>query len=186
MADKKLKKYFDVLEISPGASVLEIRNAYQRLKKLYSTDSVVMTPIADEFSPKERREILELVEEAFNKLMESSKNTSIDHGHHVRQKPSVHGPVGQGDEDITYSGSVLREIREKLGVPLFEVSLETKIRMELLKSIEHEKFDVLPPEVYLRGHLINYANYLKLNAKKVAGDYMARYESWKEGNKEEN
>lgn len=185
MTDKKLKKYYDVLEISPGASVLEIRNAYQRLKKLYSTDSVVMTPIADEFSPKERREILELVEEAFDKLMESSKDSSVDPSHHVRQKPSVDGPVGNEDEDITYSGSVLKEIREKLGIPLFEVSLETKIRMELLKSIESENFDVLPPEVYLRGHLINYANYLKLNAKKVAEDYMMRYESWKEEEKEE-
>ena len=70
MADKKLKKYYDVLEISPDASVLEIRNAYLRLKKLYSTDSVVMSPIADEFSMKERREILQHVEEAFGILME--------------------------------------------------------------------------------------------------------------------
>ncbi|MCK4791687.1 MAG: helix-turn-helix domain-containing protein, partial [Desulfobacteraceae bacterium] len=44
-----------------------------------------------------------------------------------------------------------------------------------------EKFDALPPDVYLRGHLINYANYLMLNPKKVAGEYMARYRSWKEG-----
>ncbi len=69
MADKTLKRYFDVLEISPDASVLEIRNAYLLLKKLYSTDSVVMSPIADEFSKKERREILLQVEEAFDKLM---------------------------------------------------------------------------------------------------------------------
>jgi curved DNA-binding protein CbpA len=186
MADTKLKKYYDVLEISPDASELEIRNAYMRLKKLYSTDSVVISPIADEFSVKERREILLHIEEAFNKLMEYLKSKYSDRNRHVRQRPLVGDLAGEGDEDVSYSGSKLKKIREKLGIPLFEVSLDTKIRMELLKSIEQEKFDVLPPEVYLRGHLINYANYLKLNAKKVAGDYMARYESWKEGSKEEN
>lgn len=183
MADKTLKRYFDVLEISPDASVLEIRNAYLLLKKLYSTDSVVISPIADEFSKKERREILLQVEEAFDKLMENLKNKQNKHHNRIRQQPSASDPEGEEDEDVSYSGPGLKKIREKLGVPLFEVSLDTKIRMELLKSIEHEKFDVLPPEVYLRGHLINYANYLMLNPKKVAGDYMARYRSWKEGKK---
>ena len=185
MADKTLKKYFDVLEISPDASVLEIRNAYLRLKKLYSTDSVVMSPIADEFSKKERWEILQQVEEAFDKLMENLKNKQNEHHNRIRHQLSDSDPVKEGDEKVTYSGPELMKIREKLGVPLFEVSLDTKIRMELLKSIEHEKFEALPPEVYLRGHLINYANYLMLNPKKVAGDYMARYRSWKESTKEE-
>ena len=158
---------------------MEIRNAYLRLKKLYSSDSVVMSPIADEFSMKERQEILRNVEEAFSKLMENVKSKYSHHSRYVRHKPSAREPIGKENEDISYSGPELKKIREKLGIPLFEVSLDTKIRMELLKSIEDEKFDVLPPEVYLRGHLINYANFLRLNPKKVAGDYMARYESWK-------
>ncbi len=186
MTDKKLKKYYDVLEISPDASVLEIRNAYLRLKKLYSTDSVVMSPIADEFSKKERQEILLNVEEAFGKLMENLKSRYSDHNRHARLKPSAGDPEVEKDEDIFYSGPELKKIREKLGIPLFEVSLDTKIRMELLKSIEHERFEALPPGIYLRGHLINYANYLRLNAKKVAGDYMEKYKSWKEGKKEGN
>lgn len=186
MVDKKLKKYFDILEISTDASVLEIRNAYVRLKKLYSTDSVVMSPIADEFSKKERREILEQIEEAFAKLMEnvkSKRDASPVGGTHPTS-----GRVSSGEEteDSSYSGPELKRIRRKLGIELFEVSLDTKIRMEILESIEEERFDALPPEPYLRGHLVNYARYLLLDPKMVADPYMARYRSWKEGESEKD
>ncbi len=186
MSKKELKKYFETLEISPDSTILEIRNAYNRLKKLYSTDSVVISPIADEFSKKDRKEILQQVEEAFMKLMESLK------GRHRSLSPH-RGDLVSGDdlseeqtEEESYSGSVLKQIREKMGIQLFEVSLDTKIRMELLESIEDEEFDSLPEEVYLKGHLTNYANYLLLQPDKVTEDYIARYRAWKEKKKEES
>lgn len=186
MSKKELKKYFETLEISPDATILEIRNAYNRLKKLYSTDSVVISPIADEFSKKERKEILQQVEEAFRKLMESLK------GPHSLS-PSFTGDLAYDDdisaektEEESYSGSTLKKIREKMGIQLFEVSLDTKIRIELLESIENEKFDLLPQEVYLKGHLTNYAGYLSLKPDKVTQDYIARYRAWKERKKEKH
>ncbi len=185
MSKKELEKYFEILEISPDATIMEIRNAYNRLKKLYSTDSVVISPIADEFSKKEREEILEQVEKAFKKLMESLKGER--HG----SSPFPTGflssdddPSAEKTEEGSYSGSVIKQIREKMGIQLFEVSLDTKIRIELLESIENEKFDSLPQEVYLKGHLINYASYLRLKPNKVTDDYIARYRTWKEKKKE--
>jgi len=138
MSDKELKKYYEILEISPDAKILEIRNAYNRLKKLYSTDSVVISPIADEFSKKERKEILQQVEEAFKKLMESLKG---QHGYspsHTGAVASDDDPTAEKTEEESYSGSVLKQIREKMGIQLFEVSLDTKIRMELLESIRYK------------------------------------------------
>lgn len=183
MSRKELKKYFDILEISSDASVLEIRNAYLRLKKLYSTDSVVISPIADEFSKKERQEILLQIEDAYEKLMENMKQRHSSVSSHGRPVAPGSDPTGEEEKEESYSGPLLQKIRERLGIQLFEVSLDTKIRMELLESIEHERFDSLPPEVYLKGHLTNYANYLRLNPKKVADDYIARYIAWKEGKK---
>lgn len=186
MADKKLKKYFDILEISTDASVLEIRNAYLRLKKLYSTDSVVISPIADEFSKRERREIIQQIEEAFAKLMESLKDRGIASSDRGTRPASSNDSSEEETEDSSYSGPELKRIRRKLGIELFEVSLDTKIRMELLESIEEERFDVLPPEAYLRGHLNNYARYLLLNPKRVADTYIARYRSRKKGESEKD
>jgi flagellar biosynthesis protein FlhG len=184
MSKEELKKYFETLEISPDATILEIRNAYNRLKKLYSTDSVVISPIADEFSKKEREKILQQVEEAFKKLMESLKGQHSSSPSSTGDLDSDDDPSTEETEEESYSGSVLKQIREKMGIQLFEVSLDTKIRMELLESIEQEKYDLLPQEVYLKGHLTNYASYLLLKPKKVTQDYIARYRAWKEGKKE--
>ena len=151
MTDKELKKCFDILEISPDASILEIRNAYMRLKKLYSSDSVVLSPIADEFSKKERQRILQQVEDAYLKLMESFKDRPGIQSDRKTPVAPDNEPPEEETERESYSGPMLKQLREKMGIQLFEMSLDTKIRMELLENIEQEKFDSLPPEVYLKG-----------------------------------
>lgn len=184
MSRKDHKRYFEILELNPDASMLEIKNAYLRLKKLYSSDSIVISPISEEFSEKMRQEILQQIEEAYTKLkvlLKSEYCKSI-----YNEKPLASGIDAHGKEaDITsYGGYVLKQIRKKKGIHLYEVALETKIRIELLNNIELENFDGLPPEPYLKGHISNYASYLLLNPKKVADDYIKRYKVWKKEIKE--
>ena len=180
MSREELKSYFEILEVSPDASVLEIKNAYLRLKKLYSSDSRVIAPIAKEFPKKRRREILKEIEEAYSKIRAFLE---IDQSHTLSdEEPSVLTdlPEEEKTEGISFSGPVLKQIREKLGIQLHEVALETKIRVGNLENIESEKFDTLPPEPYLKGHVKTYASFLLLNPKKVADDYLRRYKEWKE------
>jgi len=178
MSREAYKKYFDVLELNPDVSLLEIRNAYIRLKKLYSSDSEILSPIADEFPQKQRDEILKQIEEAYKNLTDllKSEQTRIA----PPEKPLASGDMQKiKEEEPAYSGQVLRQIRERMGIELFDVALDTKIRTELLQNIELEKFDTLPPEVYLKGHLSNYATYLMLDSKKVVDDYLRRYRAWR-------
>jgi len=185
MSGKTLKRYFETLELDSGASLSEIKNAYIRLKRLYSTDSIVITPIADEFSKKRRLAVLQQIEEAYTRLNEElkgdgQKSTSFG-------KPGIaseNGAEGEDVESVSFSGDVLRQIREKKGIHLYEVALDTKIRVEILENIEHERFDALPQEVYLKGHVSNYARYLFLDSRKVADDYISRYKAWKADAKE--
>ncbi len=67
---------------------------------------------------------------------------------------------------------------------MYEFALDTKIRAGILENIEHERFDALPQEVYLKGHVSNYARYLLLDPRKVADDYINRYKAWKADAKE--
>jgi curved DNA-binding protein CbpA len=178
MSREAYKKYFDVLELNPDVSLLEIRNAYIRLKKLYSSDSEVISPIADEFPQKQRDEILKQIEEAYKNLTDLLKSEQTRIG--PPEKPLASGDMQKRkEEERAYSGQVLRQIRERMGIELFDVALDTKIRTELLQNIELEKFDNLPPEVYLKGHLSNYASYLMLDSKKVVDDYLRRYRTWR-------
>lgn len=187
MSRKNLKKYFEILELNSDASLSEIKNSYIRLRRLYSTDSMVITPIADEFSEKRRLAVLRQIEEAYTKLNDVLKDEhkeAINFG--KSGMASENRAEGEEVESILFSGDVLKQIREKKGIHLHEVALETKIRMEILENIEHERFDALPQEVYLKGHVSNYARYLSLDPRKVADDYIDRYKAWKDNVKEKD
>jgi flagellar biosynthesis protein FlhG len=62
--------------------------------------------------------------------------------------------------DRAEPGAYLRRCREALGLSLAEMSERTRIR--ILDQIEDERFDLLPPEVYLKGYLFEYARALDL------------------------
>jgi hypothetical protein len=70
-------------------------------------------------------------------------------------------------------GSYLRRCREALGLSLAEMTERTRIR--ILDQIESERFDLLPPEPYLRGYLFEYARALELpDVAELAKCYLAK------------
>src|SRR2546423_4099674 len=64
-------------------------------------------------------------------------------------------------------GQALRKARVERGKSIEEASRETRIRAEYLHALERERFDVLPGDVYVRGFLRSYSNYLGLDPDKV-------------------
>lgn len=60
-------------------------------------------------------------------------------------------------------GVRLREAREEQGVTLAQVEQATRIRRVFLEAIEEERFDALPGEVYVKGFIRNYAQFLGLD-----------------------
>ncbi len=72
-------------------------------------------------------------------------------------------------------GDRLAEARKRLGVALREASEATKIRTDYLQSMETGLFDFSLPEIYKVGFLKIYARYLKLDADKLASDYLAQF-----------
>jgi len=180
MSREELKKYFDILEISLDASFLEVKNAYLRLKNLYSTDSIVISPIADEFPIEKRQEILRQIDEAYMKITELFRDNQRNLDSLKNSVSSGNGSREEKSDIHSYSGPALKEIREKLGIHLFKVAIDTKIRIEILENIESESYESLPHEAYLKAHVMNYARYLLLDPKRIAEDYMKRYSVWKE------
>ena len=74
-----------------------------------------------------------------------------------------------------YSGPLLRQIREAVGVELREVAERSKIGMAYLQALESEHFQRLPAQVYVRGFLAEYARALGLDAERVKQTYLDRY-----------
>lgn len=70
-------------------------------------------------------------------------------------------------------GERLEEARKRKGISIREAAEATKIRSEYLHKFESNQFDIKLPEIYVRGFLRTYANYLKSPADKIISDYHA-------------
>lgn len=68
-------------------------------------------------------------------------------------------------------GPALRKAREHRGLSLDEAARDTRLRTDLLFALEDEDFDALLGDVYVRGALRTYAQYLGLNPDKVVAAY---------------
>jgi DnaJ-class molecular chaperone len=71
------------------------------------------------------------------------------------------------------SGEDLRTFRESMGIKLEEIYQVCRVSVSILRSIEENRVDDLPPTVYLRNFLKSYAHVLQLDAKKVIDGYLA-------------
>ncbi len=68
-------------------------------------------------------------------------------------------------------GERLREIRERAGVSLEEIANAIKVNKKYLRQIENDDYENMPSEIYVRGFLRNYANFLRISAKDVLRIY---------------
>ncbi|MBD5778009.1 helix-turn-helix domain-containing protein [Pelagicoccus sp. NFK12] len=70
-------------------------------------------------------------------------------------------------------GERLEEARKRKGVTIREAAEATKIRGDYLNSFENNNFQINVPDIYVRGFLRSYCNFLKVNSEKVITDYNA-------------
>jgi len=73
--------------------------------------------------------------------------------------------------EIKTLGERLRDIREKAGVSIDEIAKVTKVNKKYLECIEIDNYDDLPSDVYVKGFLRSYSNFLGIDAKDVLRIY---------------
>jgi len=69
MSNNDLEKYYKVLEVDYDASDKEIIRAYNHLKHLYTSGSMATEPIDNEWDETDKQDILQKVQEAYEKLI---------------------------------------------------------------------------------------------------------------------
>ncbi len=168
MGEETINQYFQVLELSPEAPFSEIKSAYFHLKKLYSSDSPVLSAIKDDITDAGQELLLNRIEEAYSILKEHYSEKKIER-HKINRDRVVNGSIPEFE---VFSGNALKLTREVLGVRIEEIALATGIPLKHLKNLERERFDLLPPEGYIRIYITRYAEYLSLDTQRVTNDYM--------------
>ena len=86
----------------------------------------------------------------------------------VSENPSIQD-ILQKDR---LTGQDLKRIRTTLGLTLAQIFLQTRIAIGILEAIEDDRFDHLPPAVYLKSFLKLYAQCLTIDADTVVQAYM--------------
>jgi flagellar biosynthesis protein FlhG len=188
--------YYQILELSRGAGPEEIAFAYQRMRQIYSPESLATYSL---FTPEERAEILAQIEESYRVLSDAPSRRDYDAflPSEVRppspaeagpqpalpfdeipdpslgarspspvSTPESQPPAPEPPREIT--GESLRRFREALGINLDRMNELTRIRKGILQAIEDEDVGQLPAPVYLKGMVLTYARALNFSAPEVA------------------
>lgn len=165
----------EILEVPDTATLEEIHQAYQRLKRLYEDDRAsFLAPSMDEFSPEAREAILVELTAAHNRLCQQ----------HEIAHPQIHvlPPPPLDEAHLPTDGPSLRKIREATGATLEYLASETHVREDFLKALEEERFADLPhAAVNVRGFLAAYVTELGLPTEAIVDGYMQRYQAWQSG-----
>jgi cytoskeleton protein RodZ len=87
------------------------------------------------------------------------------------EKPSLKKEEKETTEDISL-GIFLKKSREERHIELDEVAKATRIQRHSLEAIENDEWSKLPPQVFIKGFLKSYAEFLGLDKETVIHHYL--------------
>jgi cytoskeletal protein RodZ len=79
-------------------------------------------------------------------------------------------------------GRYLKSVRLSKGISIQEISAESRISSDTLINIENEDHNKLPSEVYVKGFLRAFANYVEADGDRVIDTYVQNLHSFQEIN----
>jgi flagellar biosynthesis protein FlhG len=200
--------HYELLEVPPTASFEDIRRANRRIRDIYGAESIAVSGLYDPASLEAVHRRLDL---AYTTLMDAAKRKEYDHelfpdGVPMPVTPpqslaeasaptarpasksddpavvSVRPPMPEITARTEFSGPLLRQIREAIGVELREIAEKSKIGMAYLQALEGEVFAKLPAPVYVRGFLVEYARALGLDGHRPSA---RQRHQWRDGRDED-
>jgi len=161
---------YEVLGLSRGVGLMEAERAYQRLRELYAEDSLATYAL---LGSDERRERLNAIEQAFREIVAGGNQRPVT----FPERPDAEG--GQLEDDgplpdpALHPGHYLGRLRKRAGLQLRDLADRTKISPSKLENIELERLSQLPPPVYLRGFVLEYARCLGVpDPRQLAENYL--------------
>ncbi len=110
--------------------------------------------------------------------LRSSGRITMDENHlHSRIKEKISAEDVQNLSNEIFakgliSGNDLKKFREAVGIDIREIHAITKISVSVLSAIEENRFDKLPPGIYLNNFLKSYAKILQLDPQKIVDGYL--------------
>ena len=165
---------YETLGIETDATLLEAERALQRLRELYAEGSMAIYSLLTE---EQRQARLDAIEAAFRGIVEGKRAAETEATPvPVLPAPQRVSPDLEGAPDPHLApGAFLRWLRLRSGHDLKELAERTKLQPSRLEHIEAERYAQLPPPVYLRGFVAEYARCLGFaEPRQLAESYLRR------------
>jgi flagellar biosynthesis protein FlhG len=181
--------FYALLGVPRGCSAEEIRRAYKRKREVHAPESLVVHSI---LSSDQLRTEQQFLDESYDTLLDPIRRRAYDLSvfpeeqgtdfpvAEVRLPPTAaqrnahETLLREIGPETEFSGELLRQCRESLGIELAEISAQTRISKNYLRAIEDENVDELPAPVYVRGFVAELAKVLRLDANQVQRTYLRR------------
>jgi flagellar biosynthesis protein FlhG len=166
---------YRTLGLEPRASSEQVERAYRFCLELYGEGSLAIYSLLE---PAEAEAQRARVREAYETLSDPRRRRDYDEREGLLPPeatvlPFPSAPVAPAPLPAQLTGPELRRLREARGLSLRHIATVTKIGVRFLEYIEEDRFALLPPPVYLRGFLQEYARLLGLDGRAVADGYLA-------------
>ncbi len=152
-----------MLGVEPGADLEKVHRAYHTRRSLFSQGSLATYSLLgererDEFPGADRRGLHEDLERCGG----SHGTRPPGHDDELEIDTSLAG-LRTPTDLVGDPGAFLRHHRLVSGLTLDQVSVETKVRPNLLDSIEKEEWSKLPAAVFVRGFVLQVARLLRMD-----------------------
>lgn len=174
MNDLELEKCFFILEIDKNSSFLEMKNSYIHLRNLYSNKNLGLSPLIANLSKNRQKKIIKDIDNSYH-LLEQYYNEQKDRK--VIEKKAKFAKVNIPEFE-TIGGDSLKLTRNVLDFDLEEIAFLCGVPIKHLKNIEEERYELLPPRMYIRTFVKKFAEHLSLDPDKAAKDYIRRMENF--------
>ena len=190
---------YEVLEIDPGASDEEIRRAYKRVREMYAAESMVVCGL---FAPERLEVVHERIEEAYDMLLDpraaqALRPRAVPRGHpdaarrrrrprdrrrgdaaaptRRRRRAELRAPSRRSTADTEFTGELLSACARRAASTSPTSRSAPRSASRTCARSRTSAGSSMPAAVYLRGFLVEYARFMKLDVQHVTRSYLARY-----------
>jgi len=163
VVDAILREDWEVLGVEPGADLEKVHRAYHTRRSLFAKGSLATYSL---LGAAERDDLLGRIDEAFMRISNAAADLAGRAPGDMEEESEIDASLAglrTPTDLIGDPGAYLRHHRLVSGLTLEQVSVETKVRPNLLDAIEKEEWHKLPAPVFVRGFILQVARLLHMD-----------------------
>lgn len=163
MVDEIQREDWEVLGVEPGADLEKVHRAYHARRNLFAAGSLATYSL---LGTTERDVYLGRLDEAFMRISNAAADLTAASNEETEERLRMDEALAglrTPTDLVADPGAYLRHHRLVSGLTLEQVSVETKIRPNLIAAIEKEEWHKLPASVFVRGFVLQIGRLLRMD-----------------------